>query len=172
MDDPHHPLGAPGIILPLLEFLTLGEIFRLHRALAHANALPKDTIHVVAQRMQLKIVRPSFTLNTLSRRMYAGRCVECGVRCACRPVVCAGCTRSETSFRSMVTRAEIRSMRRERGLPRRRSIALVQLCINGHVKRGRLGAFYYWRKDVERILECEVFAAVHAHSGARQTCGP
>lgn len=146
-----HTLGLPGILCPLLEFLTVGEMFRLSRALGKVDSLPSDVVYVVARHMGLQM-RSTFTMATLSRRMQAGRCVECGMRCACRPVVCATCRMSDTSFRSMVTRADIRRMLAQRGV-RRRSEPLVKLWTHGIVKRGRLGTYYYWRKDVEVVLD-------------------
>jgi hypothetical protein len=144
-------LTEPAIICPLLPFLSVGDIYRLHRAIGKGNFLPPDTIHEVAARMSLKM-RQCYTLNSLSRRMESGRCVECGVRCRSKPSVCGTCSAFPNSFIAMVTRADIRLMIGQKGPWRRRHPRLVQLWSHGIVKRGRLGAYYYWRKEVEDII--------------------
>jgi hypothetical protein len=138
---------STAIVHPLLEFLSVGDIFRLHRALGKHNYMSADKVILseVVHRMSLK-PRPSHTFTSLSHRMLSRRCFECGVRCRLTPAVCGMCSASSKCFRAMVTRADIRLMIGR--APGKRDTLLYRVWKDCIVKRGRNKAFYYWRRQV------------------------
>lgn len=148
--------GEPGVVEPLLRLLNLGDIFRLNEALC--DGLSCIAVLEVVRAMSLK-PRRNHTLRTLSVRMQSGRCVGCGIRCRCRPSICAECGAGSHPSVAMVTRLEIRSMINHRlqglqGVLRRRALRPI----NEHLrriniaKRGQMGRLYYWRCDVETAV--------------------
>jgi hypothetical protein len=143
-----HMLTDPAILLPLVDFLSVGDMFRLRRAVGEVTPEVAD---VVARRMDLALPC-RHSLAALSRRLAAGRCVECGRRCRAQPAVCGCCRVDPTSPFAMMTRMQVRRyISRSRPSPRRHA-HLFRLWVYGVVKVGREGAFYYWRRDVEAAL--------------------
>ena len=141
----------PGVLIPLSEYLTVGDLRRLGRALCLRNEdWPFEVVVVVAQRMLLKRVR-AYDMRSLGVRMrQGGRCVECGVKSRRTPPVCGDCARDPTSPVAMSTRRDIveRAMLEQggiRGLLRRIQTLRV-------AKRDAVGRLYYWRRDVDRHI--------------------
>lgn len=132
------------VLLPLIDHLSIGDIFRLRRALGHAAVWTVDVERVLSQRMGLQ---RCYTMAQLSERMYNGRCVECGVPCRSVPRVCGECMRDVRCPVAMVTRAYIYDRYRGHKIRKLRE-RIREMRV---VKRGRMGTYWYWKADADRL---------------------
>ena len=143
-----------GSVLELLtDYLSIGTLFRLRIALAHAWCLPPDLARMIA-RERLHLVRTKReTWDSISRRLAtaASRCVECGGATQCNPRVCSACSSDAEGFRAMVSRREVVAAYSRILKPRPRGL-IAQLCALKIVKVSRTGSRIFWRSDVRRVL--------------------
>ena len=144
-------LNEDAILTCLVDHLSVGTIFRLRRALGRAPAWDERQLAklVAEERMGM---RPASlcTMRTVARVMHRTiRCRECGASTRCKPSVCAECTADQTSFVGMCTRADVYNQYRgRRGLKR----IVGSLPLAKRVVFGYRIKYYYWRRDVTRIL--------------------
>lgn len=143
-------------LVPLLvDWLTLGDLVRLHEALCDREVnVSLEMRHVM--RARLGLVRPpphSYSLSQiLSSYMSHSktRCCECGTACRRTSRVCFDCADDVCSYRSMVSRDDLRITNdgwriKERRLLRALSTVRV-------VTRTSAGAYLYWRREAEQSL--------------------
>ena len=140
----------------LVDHLSIGDVFRLRRAVGREFVLSPYALATLAARMSLSTHR-TYTLEALSTKMFhTRRCVECGTPTGCVPRACYACISIEWSPVAMLTRAQIRDLCRAR---RRPYLTVLHACVP--VRRDRVGRFFYWKRDVES-------AAAHvAHTRTR-----
>jgi hypothetical protein len=137
------------IVSCILDMLSLADMFRLRRALAHAG----DNFHVeiggflnvTCTRMNItkRIVK---TVSDLHRRLNSPtmtHCKECGCRCRRFVHVCKRCAGDPTGFRSLITRKEIK----EHCVHTKKSYSAVVRKLHP-VSISNTGAFLYWRAHV------------------------
>lgn len=144
-------------LVPLLiDWLTLGDLARLHEALCDREVnVPLELRHVM--RVRLGIVRPPSSIahsfvHILSTYMSdsRSRCCECGTACRRISLVCFDCADDARSFRSMVSRNDIRAANNGWRIKEQRIMrALQKVRI---VTRTVAGAYLYWRRETEEAL--------------------
>ena len=160
---------SPEMLECLVGHLTFGDVFRLLRALGRrgqgGDCYP-DLAPLLALRMGLRprARRHGETVSELAARMRTSRsrCVECAGPTRCLLRVCVRCT--EDGFFALCTRYQARQMYLERtgGTPKGYLAAVFRpLQSTPHAKRGRLGKYYYWRKDVEALMPPEIAEGRH-----------
>lgn len=142
------------LIQCLVDFLSLGDIVRLHTAICDRETMTSEMRHVLMARFGMTRV-PSHigTVSSLvSSIMLASRsrCCECGVTCRRQSLVCYDCAAAEQSYRSMVSRKDLRTTSdgwrvKERRLLR--VLATVKI-----VARTSNGEFLYWRREAVHAL--------------------
>lgn len=152
-------------VLPcLVDYLTVGELYRLRRTLGHkVEEYDGLCAPVVARRMGLTTRLGKYTLEELGHRMASTqRCVECGTKCTRTVKVCDDCGQCTLGFRALCTRKDLKKrnganrpwrMAENKLLDRIRAELKV-------VKRDRNGQFYYWARDADAL-----FARVPQGSG-------
>lgn len=141
-------MNHPVVLAALAEHLTLGELFRLDRALGRAPAWPMpETAALVAARTGRRFAGGGTTglRLTLPRR----RCIECGASCARTLCVCPACRRDPANFRSLVSRADLLALHRERPIKNLRRRVQRELRV---VARGTGHRHLYWRHEALRTL--------------------
>lgn len=154
-------MNTPEVLEPLAPWLSVGDIFRLHRALGREPAWPCNMSFLVLQKMNLKTGGPRARkaklvtmamLSTYMAQESTRRCVECGCTTRARPRVCFKCTQDQQNIFAMSTRREIVHRNRfEREVPLPNLLRRIRTDLP-IVKRGHVGAFYYWTRDVDRLL--------------------
>ena len=141
----------------LLDHLTLGDLFRLRRALGREGAslvqqLP-EFVHVARARMSLTKRTLKTPVDVLARLSTPAlpHCRECGRnRCFRRFRVCLACGTDPNGYRSLMTRDQvlhIASLRPWRIAKRRLFMQLTPAAVSTN------GAHLFWRSDVHRVLE-------------------
>ena len=144
-------------ILPLSEHLSVADIFRLYRALGqsrHCMQVP-ELVKMLASRLSL--VRPVGDLQLISRHMHTKtRCSECGESTQRRCRVCQRCADDPQCLLVMVSRRQVRMAYR----------FLCKRIVEGAIRAlrvaatSRMGAFYYWKRDVQAALGVSLAWAV------------
>ncbi len=144
-------LDDPRVLVPLSQFLSTAELFRLGLFVLREEP-PPEVVSLVATRMGLRPGRRHPTLQSLAHHMHANRCVECGVRTRRRPRVCEACGDPSSGTRvAMVTRVYIRAHRPQGATVRAFEAFVRALPV---IKRtSGTGAFLYWRHVVDGALE-------------------
>ena len=143
------------VLEPLLAYLTLTDIFRLHRALGPTPMWPPYTARALCIHRLGRSARGLGTMRALARHMSEtqSRCVACGAHTRRVRRVCTSCGRDDVTW-GMCTRAELRDRARDqgwtmRGLEHRlRRLPAVQ-------RETRTRAFLYWRRQAEAQLASE-----------------
>lgn len=140
----------------LLDHLTLGDLFRLQRALGREGAslvqdLP-EFVHVARKRMSLTkrtLKTPTDVVARLSTPALP-HCRECGCnRCFRRSRVCLACGSDLNGYCSLLTRQQvldIASTRPWRIAKRRLFMRLTPTAVSTN------GAHLFWHSDVRRVL--------------------
>ena len=145
-------VGDHVVLTCLVDHLSLGDIFRLRRALGRDMDGCEAVVAAVVMRLRLS-PRRSTTLSALSARMAASRrCRECGVGCRRRCRVCEACSAAAGYFQMVDRQQILRVHRRWRLAASVRELwarALVP------VARSRTGKYLYWRIHVSRRLPPE-----------------
>ena len=137
------------IVNCLVEWLTLGEIARLHEALCDHTPPSKEIAHVIRDRLCLsKTPRASATVITLLSSYMSNsrvRCRECGTGTQRQCKVCFTCANDATSYRSMVSRNDLRRLS-DGWIVRERH--LRKICATLHVvAMTSTGGHFYWRRE-------------------------
>lgn len=143
------------VLEPLLAYLTLTDIFRLHRALGRTPGWPPYAARSLCIHRLRCSARGLGTMRALARHMSEtqSRCVACGAHTRRVRRVCDACGRDDVTW-GMCTRAQLRDRVRDegwamRGLERRfRQLPVVQ-------RQARTRAFLYWRRQAEVQLASE-----------------
>lgn len=135
----------------LAEHLSVGDLFRLRRALGKEHAsFPPDVPLLVAARMGLR-PRADFTMDALSTRMRdTHRCVECGARTRRVVRVCEPCASNPACPVAMVTRQYLMHKR-----PARLSVRTLLLRVRAELQVvfvASSGALHYWKRDADALL--------------------
>lgn len=149
------------VIVPLIvDWLTLGDIARLHEALCDRQTdVPRELRAVL--RARLGIVHLPGILRPRSKMSFVGlissymntsrtRCRECGIHCRRVSRVCFECASDAQSYRALVSRDDLRTtpdgwrIRERRLLKALRTIRVVTSTSNG--------AYLYWRRDALHAL--------------------
>jgi len=144
-------------LVPLLvDWLTLGDLVRLHEALCDREVnVPLELRHVVRARLGLvrppsPLPRPFALLLSSYMNHSKTRCCECGTVCRRLSHVCFDCADDAHSYRAMVTRNDLRTTSDGWRVKERRLLAaLSTVCV---VARTGAGAYLYWRRDAEQAL--------------------
>lgn len=140
----------------LVDWLTLGDLVRLHEALCDREVnVPLELRHVV--RARLGLVRPPSLspcpfASLLSSYMSHSktRCCECGVHCRRVSRVCFDCAGDARSYRAMVSRNDMRTTPDGWRVKERRLLqALSTIRV---VTSTSTGAYLYWRRDALNAL--------------------
>ena len=144
-------------IVPLLvDWLTLGDLARLHEALCDRETdVPLETRHVLRARLGLS--RPPSTHARTFARLLSSymnqsktRCRECGRSCRRLSRVCFECAGDARSYRAMVSRNDLRTTPYGWRIKERRLLqALTTICV---VTCTSTGAYLYWRRDALNAL--------------------
>jgi len=138
-------LCHPGVVVCLSEYMSIGLIFRIRIALGRrATGWPEEVRLMVCERLGLC---PKHKWSALHRKM-ASRCVECGERTRCNPRVCTTCVLDYTHPYAMLTRSDIR----DRWKGKRKGLDRIIQRELSPVKRTRTGAFMYWLRRVEEVM--------------------
>jgi hypothetical protein len=143
-------MDHPVVLAAVADWLSVGDLYRLRRALGRAPAWPAHEVGaLVAGRIRLQARRgAACTLEALAERVRGThRCVECGAPSRRIVRVCEACACDPRSFRAMCTRAEARALARARGAPRGFERKLCALPVARRTWR-----LYHWRRDVEELL--------------------
>lgn len=141
----------------LAEHLSIGDLFRLDRALGRTPAWTPTTVALVASRMGLKVERhlrkTKATLSPLRRRMaaYKHRCVECAAHTRCARRVCAVCAINPTAPVAMCTRTLLREINLLLGCPVPNLLLRIRERLTP-IKRGRSGQLFYWWHEARILL--------------------
>ena len=143
-------------VVPLLvDSLTLGDLARLHEALCDRSVeVSSEMRHVV--RGRLGLVRAPSSSSTLRRILSTylshcrTRCRECGAVCRRQCRVCFRCANDARSYRSMVSRNDLRWTAdgwqiKERRLRKALETVPVIACTPA-------GAYLYWRREAVAAL--------------------
>lgn len=141
-------MNHPAILTCLVDHLTVGEVFRLRRALgAEALITCEGTVAVLETRLGLTH-RKNRTFDQVGRRMARLACRECGVACRRIVRVCRACASEPGGFREMVSRKDVRPFVSYADLRRLRVVA-----------RTSVGAHLYWWHDVQQVHRSSAFSA-------------
>ena len=142
--------------LLLVDWLTLGDLARLHEAACDRDASSPELRHVIRARLHLATASTSTSSSftrVLSTHMLGAktRCCECGAPCRRRSHVCFACAVDERSFRAMVSRNDLRQPRTDgfRVKERRLLQALAPVRV---VTTTYGGAYLYWRREALAAL--------------------
>ena len=144
------------IVLLLVDWLTLGDLARMHEALCDRDAVSLELRHVLRARMgfvhppSIAHARPFAGLLSSYMNFSTSRCRECGAPCRRLAHVCFDCADDQRSYRAMVSRNDLRMtpdgwIIKERCLLRALSTVRV-------VTSTRTGAYLYWRRDALHAL--------------------
>lgn len=143
------------ILLLLIDWLTIGDLARLHEALCDRRMhISVEMSHVL--RSRLGAARLPSTQSTLVQILSPymtnsrTRCRECGTPCRRKSHVCFHCANDPHSFRAMVSRNDLRTTSdgwriRERRLLQALSTIRVVACTS-------TGAYLYWRREAVTAL--------------------
>lgn len=143
-------------ILPLLlDWFTIGDLARLHEAMCDRSAgISVEMSHVI--RSRLGVLRLPSTERTLVQILSPymthskTRCRECGIPCRRQSHVCFHCANDPHSFRSMVSRNDLRTTSDGWRIRERRLLqALSTIKV---VTRTSTGAYLYWRREAVTAL--------------------
>ena len=145
----HRGMDHPVILECVSDFLTLGELCRLRRALGmqRFDACP-NLGHLALRRMNL--VRIPADFSSVCRVMTSSkhRCRECGRTTRRMIRVCEACARQKNGFFQLISRREMfvrwRNVRGE--LVRRVYKSMTP------TTRRSTGEFLYWRANVDAIM--------------------
>lgn len=144
-------------LVPLLvDWLTLGDLARLHEALCDRDVdVSLELRHVM--RVRLGLVRhPSNHTHPFARILSSymnhskTRCHECGAYCRRMSRVCFDCAGLSTSYRAMVSRNDLRITSDGWRIKERR--LLTALSTIRVVTSTSTGAYLYWRRDALHAL--------------------
>ena len=143
-------------LVPLLvDWLTLGDLARLHEALCDREAdVPFELRHVL--RARLGLVHPPSSTHPFTRLLSSymnrskTRCRECGVHCRRLSRVCFECAGDVRSYRAMVARKDLRTT--SDGFRIRERRLLQALSTIRVVTSTSTGAYLYWRRDALNAL--------------------
>jgi hypothetical protein len=144
-------------LVPLLvDWLTLGDLARLHEALCDREAnVPRELRAVLRARLGLvrpPSIHPGPFARLLSSYMNHSktRCHECGVHCRRVSRVCFNCAGDVRSYRAMVSRNDLRTTPDGWRIKERRLLqALSTIRV---VTSTSTGAYLYWRRDALNAL--------------------
>jgi hypothetical protein len=143
-------------LVPLLvDWLTLGDLVRLHEALCDREAnVPRELRAVLRARLGLLhlpgLLHPWSTkpfARLLSSYMNKSktRCRECGMHCRRLSYVCFECAGDARSYRAMVSRNDLRTTPDGWRIRERRLLqALTTIRV---VTSTSTGAYLYWRRE-------------------------
>lgn len=145
-------LAEPQVIVPLSQYLTMGCLFRLRRALPKGS-LDEDTL---LQLLKTKISNKSFQrMHTASEwsaklSIIANRCRECGQITQCNLRVCRHCSRDVGGYYAMVTRRNVHdrySHTHPSQTQRLRMMSALKVA-----KYSQVGAYLYWERDMIQVF--------------------
>lgn len=144
-------------LVPLLvDWLTLGDLARLHEALCDRETdIPLELRHVMRARLGLSRpppthARPFARLLSSYMNECKTRCRECGVHCRRLSRVCFECASDARSYRAMVSRNDLRTTPDGWRIKERRLLqALSTIRV---VTSTSTGAYLYWRRDALNAL--------------------
>ena len=139
------------VLEPLLPHLSVGDVFRLHRALGRDPAWADGTARYLAMRMGYTRRAADVSMADLAMRMTVvkTRCTECGERIRRKFRVCQACADDDGGFRHMCTRAQLRAVAhkwRRRGFKR-----LLEQTLKP-VRRSHCGEFFYYVREAQALL--------------------
>ena len=148
----------------LVDWLTLGDLVRLHEALCDREVnVPLELRAVLRARLGLLhlpgILHPWSTTpfaRLISSYMNHSktRCCECGAHCRRVSRVCFDCAADARSYRAMVSRNDLRTTPDGWRVKERRLLAALSTV---HVvTRTGTGAYLYWRRDALNALATRV----------------
>ena len=143
-------MNHPVILTCLVGHLTVGEVFRLRRALgAEALITCEETVAVLETRLGLTH-RRNRTFDHVGRRMARLACRECGVPCRRIVRVCRACATEPGGYREMLSRRDVLLA----GGVSRADLKRLRV-----VARTSVGAHLYWRHDVQQVHRSSAFSA-------------
>lgn len=144
-------------LVPLLvDWLTLGDLVRLHEALCDREVdVPLELRHVMRVRLGLARPpsphpRPFARILSLYMSDSKSRCCECGTACRRISHVCFECADDAHSYRAMVSRNDLRTTNDVWRIKERRLLAALSTI--RVVTRTGAGAYLYWRREAEQAL--------------------
>ena len=149
-------MDDPTVLLCLADHLSVGDLFRLRRALGRAGRedtlWPAEVALLVAARMGLLCPSPAApAMHLLGARMRTThRCVECGARTRRVVRVCVPCASDPACPVAMVTRQYL--MRQK---PTRLSVRALLLRVRTELRVtfvASSGALHYWKRDADALL--------------------
>lgn len=155
-------------VLLISPHLTVGEIFRLRRALGkewQQKALWQIDA-LLSERLGYKRVRTMDSIFTIIAQ--TARCSECGLRCRMQPSVCESCRSQEQGYFAMVNKQYVSNRYKtvkhlsHRGL--RTALQKVKV-----VRKGRLGQHMLWRHEVDAVFQAFLN---ETNQGSTQTNSP
>ena len=139
----------------LVDWLTLGDLARLHETVCDRDTVSTEMRHIVRHRLGFArtpaVCEHRFTRMLSLHMLHSGtRCRECGVACRRQSLVCYSCASDVRSYRSMVSRNDLRTTDDGWTIKERR---LLQLLKTVHiVTRTSNGQFFYWRREAVAAL--------------------
>ena len=140
------------LVYPLLAaHLTVGETFRLRRALGLTNEHEDIPTASLLAHTKLGLKRNATVRGVSDKMQTTSRCIECGRTTQSAKQVCYGCLTDEGGFRSVMTRRQITVLMVKHGLRPRvadRIIKKVKV-----VAIFRSGAYGYEPRAVKAQLE-------------------
>lgn len=152
-------LGDDGVLMILVEFLSVGDIFRLRRALGRQFCMmdwSMDVRALISRRLCLSLKRRLRSVRDLGSSVArTRRCVECGMPTGCVPRVCSQCANDVNSPVALCTRRQIHDW----CIATRQPYATIVFRLRRHVRvvrRGCNGRLYYWRSDVMSLLNSTI----------------
>ena len=142
----------------IIDYLTLGDMTRLYEALCdRGTRVPSELHHVLYTRLNLTcsnshISRARTWSRNISSHMTHSktRCRECGAHCRRLSHVCFDCARDPRSYRSMVSRNDLRKT--PSGWNIKERILLRALSTIRVVTITKNGGYMYWRREAEESL--------------------
>lgn len=152
-------------LVPLLvDWLTLGDLVRLHEALCDREVdVPLELRVVLRTRLDLRNVPGTiypWSTKPFARLLFSymnqskTRCRECGKGCRRLSRVCFECADDARSYRAMVSRKDLRTTSDGWRIKERRLLqALSTIRV---VTSTSTGAYLYWRRDaLDALASCE-----------------
>ena len=143
----------------LYDHLSVGDIVRLHEAMCVRDSTSDELLHLVfarVGRVPRKNISWRLTAAQVASRLLSGtrtRCRECGVRCMRRCRVCATCACDHSSYRALVTRADlVLHVWAETGWRMSYTSMAQRVSHLQIVGRTPRGAHLYWRRDALAAL--------------------
>jgi len=136
----------------LIDFLSVGDVFRLARALCMGREYnDAEVAACISRRMEYKKLT-ALTLVQLSERMWnRGRCWECGIKTSRLVRICEVCGVGDCLYAALRDRDYIYDCNEARRIPFKNLRNVIRTRLKRAARRST-GKHLFWKRDVDSLF--------------------